>query len=335
MKRVWLFCLLALILSPSVRLAKAQSFVQKCAGSAGSTTSSCSLQNVSIGDLIAVSCMNDTAFSAQPSILDSLGNTYTFTPHSPTTGNVWIAFSANVTGGNATISCTAASGDTASVAAEEFSGVGTLDTDAYATSTTGATVNTPSLTPSQSGEVLFAAASVTGDISAAGSGWALDTATNGDATEHQIVSSVSATAVNFTQTETSGWAAVVVAFKPGASAPPSQASTAGYTTLVFDDELNTLSIAPSRSSSGTYNWYPGNFYETQTSPSSDITDTAGVLDLDWNKATGESLGLYDTSIEGESQSAAAGRSFRYGYFEARMKWDNVTGAWPAFWMAPV
>jgi beta-glucanase (GH16 family) len=27
-----------------------------------------------------------------------------------------------------------------------------------------------------------------------------------------------------------------------------------------------------------------------------------------------------------------GRSFRFGYFEARMKWDAVRGAWPSFWL---
>jgi hypothetical protein len=105
--------------------------------------------------------------------------------------------------------------------------------------------------------------------------------------------------------------------------------------MVFDDEFNTLNISPSRKSSSTYNWYPGLLYESTPPPTSEITATSGVLDLDWNKATGVSNGLYDTSIEGESSNGAAGKTFRYGYFEARMKWDNVTGAWPAFWMEPV
>jgi beta-glucanase (GH16 family) len=280
--------------------------------------------------------MNDTANSAQPSVADSDGNTYAFTPHSPTTGNVWIAYSANVKGGNITISCGVPTGDTVSVGVAEFSGVGVLDTDAYATASSGTTVNTPSITPSQSGEVLFAATAVGGEITVAGSGWTLGTVTNGNATEYQILSGTSATAVNFTQTGGSGWAAIEAAFMSSTTAtPPSQASAAGYTTLVFDDEFNTSNIAPSGNSSVKYNWYPGLFYETLTPPFSEISDTAGVLDLDWNKATGESTGLYNTSIESESSIGDAGRTFRYGYFEARMKWNNVTGTWPTIWLDPV
>jgi len=336
MKRILSLCLFTIVLASSVQLAKAQSFVQNCVGSASTTTSSCKLESVSIGDLLVIACMNDTTNSAQPTVADSEGNTYTFTPHSPTTGNVWIAYSANAKGGNTTISCGVPSGNTASVGAAEFSGVGVLDTDAYATASSGATVNTPSITPSQSGEVLFAATAVGGEITATGSGWTLDTVTNGNATEYQILSGTSATAVNFTQTGGSGWAAIEAAFMPTTTpTPPPQASAAGYSTLVFDDEFNTLNIAPSGNSSGAYNWYPGLFYESQTPPSSEITDTAGVLDLDWNKATGESTGLYNTSIESESSNADAGKKFRYGYFEVRMRWNNVTGTWPTIWLDPV
>ncbi|MDR3735802.1 MAG: hypothetical protein P4L10_09740, partial [Acidobacteriaceae bacterium] len=213
--------------------------------------------------MLVVACMNGTTSSTQPSMSDSVGNTYTFTPHSPTTGNVWIAYSANVKGSDTTISCSVSHGDTVSAEVEELTGVGALDTDAYATSPSGTTVNTPSITPSHAGELLIAAANAGGKITTAGSGWTLDTATNGNAMEHQILSGISAMAVNFTQTGGSGWGAIEAAFKPRAAAtPPSQASAAGYTTMVFDDEFNTLNISPSRKSSSTYNWYPGLLYES-------------------------------------------------------------------------
>ena len=43
----------------------------------------------------------------------------------------------------------------------------------------------------------------------------------------------------------------------------------------------------------------------------------------------------DTSIETFAQNNSNYRAWRYGYFEARMKWDVTTGAWPAFWLTPV
>jgi hypothetical protein len=91
--------------------------------------------------------------------------------------------------------------------------------------------------------------------------------------------------------------ALTVVTVTAASTPPSQASVAGYTTMVFDDEFNTLNISPSHSNSGKYNWYPGLLYESTPPPASEITDTSSVLDLDWNRAAGVSTGLYDTSIE--------------------------------------
>jgi hypothetical protein len=56
--------------------------------------------------------------------------------------------------------------------------------------------------------------------------------------------------------------------------------------------------------------------------------TPNGLDLQWDRASGEK----DTSIEGCATDASYCNTYRYGYFEARMKWDVTTGAWPAFWM---
>jgi beta-glucanase (GH16 family) len=63
--------------------------------------------------------------------------------------------------------------------------------------------------------------------------------------------------------------------------------------------------------------------------------SSGALDLDWTRSSWSGSGLCDATVEGESNSGLSGQSFRYGYFEARMKWDVTTGAWPAFWMIPV
>jgi hypothetical protein len=109
-------------------------------------------------------------------------------------------------------------------------------------------------------------------------------------------------------------------------APPSQA--AGYN-LVFDDEFTTLNISTNRE--GAYNWYEGIWWNSNISPMSDITDTNGVATLNW--VNGQGLG--STDITGCSQNGLNCHTYRYGYFEASMKWTPTTGAWPAFWLIPV
>ncbi len=308
-------------------------------------------------------CANHSADSALNSISDGK-NTYALTPNSPSFGNIWIGYAANVKGGNTTVSCSLPNNYTASVWAIEVKGAGGFDTDAYSTSSSGNTVNTPTVTPSQAGDILFAAAVTGGRITGAGSGWSLCPVESASACEYQILSGSSATAVKFTENSGSGWAAVEAAFSPaaasasgsggsgsgsggtvgsgsggtvgsGSSTAPAQAVSAGYSTLTFDDEFNTLSLAPSSASSANYNWYPGIWWENPGPPSSLITDNSSAVDLDWSQASSHSTGLYDTSISSESANGSAGRTFRYGYFEASMKWDNVTGSWPAFWMLPI
>ena len=43
----------------------------------------------------------------------------------------------------------------------------------------------------------------------------------------------------------------------------------------------------------------------------------------------------DTSISVLSRDKRHYAAWRYGYLEARMCWDVVPGAWPAFWLIPV
>ncbi len=113
-----------------------------------------------------------------------------------------------------------------------------------------------------------------------------------------------------------------------AQSPPPQA--AGYQ-LAFDDEFSTLSLSPNGTGSS-YNWYPGIWWDAAPPPSL-ITDANSALNLTWsrNQVSQSSQG---TSISTFSRDTQYGHTFRYGYFEARMKWDVTTGAWPAFWMLP-
>ncbi len=108
------------------------------------------------------------------------------------------------------------------------------------------------------------------------------------------------------------------------TAPP---QAAGYK-LMFSDEFDSLNLSPT--GTGSYTWYPGIWWSASLPLPSLTTDSNSVLDLAWSSGGG----LYETDISTLSHDATQGHTFRYGYFEARMKWDVTTGAWPAFWMVP-
>jgi hypothetical protein len=90
--------------------------------------------------------------------------------------------------------------------------------------------------------------------------------------------------------------------------PPS-----GYT-QVFGEEFSGSSL-PS-------GWRLG-YYFNNSVPSGAVTVSGDALHLTWTRGGSSN----DISI-------STNASWKYGYFEARMKWNPTTGAWPAFWMIP-
>ena len=113
---------------------------------------------------------------------------------------------------------------------------------------------------------------------------------------------------------------------PAAFKPPPQAP--GYS-LAFDEEFTTPDI--SSNGSGLYTWYPGVWFFHTPAPQSNIVQSPGELQLTWDSSQASP----ETSVETLSANKLQSTTFRYGYFEARMKWDVVTGAWPAFWLTPI
>ncbi len=107
--------------------------------------------------------------------------------------------------------------------------------------------------------------------------------------------------------------------------PPNQA--AGYS-LVFYDDFTNLNLSPD--GTGQYTWYQGPFWATPPNPFQASVNSS-VLDLKWSNGQSPA----NTTVTSCSADGTHCRAFRYGYFEARMKWDVTTGAWPAFWMIPV
>ena len=113
---------------------------------------------------------------------------------------------------------------------------------------------------------------------------------------------------------------------PEKPVPPPQAQ--GYK-LLFADEFDGFDISPN--GRGVHAWYEGVWFNRQHASRTNISAANSVLSLKWERGQPAT----DTSITTLSRDLRSYAAWRYGYFEARMRWDVVKGAWPAFWLIPV
>jgi len=119
--------------------------------------------------------------------------------------------------------------------------------------------------------------------------------------------------------------AAVAAFSQSGSpfTPPPQVS--GYN-LVLSEDFSSFDLSPD--GYGMHRWYPGIYFNAAKPLPGSITISNSILNLRWNRSSGQT----NTSIQGCANNAGHCNTYRYGYFEAKMKWDVANGAWPAFWM---
>jgi hypothetical protein len=117
----------------------------------------------------------------------------------------------------------------------------------------------------------------------------------------------------------------VFAAAPSLTPPP---PAAGYR-LVFHDEFDSLDLSPD--ASGNHAWYANVWFNHKPRPIENISASDGILHLKWTLGQKSD----DTSIESASPDGRYFHAWRYAYFEARMKWDVVNGAWPAIWLLPI
>ncbi len=110
------------------------------------------------------------------------------------------------------------------------------------------------------------------------------------------------------------------------SSTPPQAQ--GYR-LVFKDDFGALDLSPN--GLGVHTWYEGVWWSQKHAPLRNISASDSIVSLTWQRAQDAP----DTSITTLSRDKRHFAAWRYGYFEARMRWDAVRGAWPAFWLIPV
>jgi hypothetical protein len=108
------------------------------------------------------------------------------------------------------------------------------------------------------------------------------------------------------------------------SCPP---QVAGYR-LVFSDDFDTLDLSPD--GKGVHKWYEGVWFSQHHAPLTNITVGQSAVSLVWKRGQEQP----DTSIATFSRYSPSFHAWRYGYFEARMKWTPVRGAWPAVWLIP-
>jgi hypothetical protein len=195
--------------------------------SSGTTATVVIPQNPRPGDLVCVGIMGGHGLTLG-TVKDSNNNSYTITPNSPssahdaTAGSIWLAYllsaPANATG---TITATFSAGtiSTADMWADEFymgSGASAVfDKDAVGSGSTGPTINTPSITPTQTGELLFAHANCDAHVTAINGSWIQGDGTLQspafDGAAYILSSSSGATALNFTENG-SAWDSMAMAF---------------------------------------------------------------------------------------------------------------------------
>lgn len=96
--------------------------------------------------------------------------------------------------------------------------------------------------------------------------------------------------------------------------------------MAYSEDFRYFDLSPN--GYGKHNWYPGIYFQSKPPLPHEIGFSGSALDLQWDRNSPEN----NTSIEGCAYDASHCTTFRYGYFEARMKWDVVTGSWPAFWL---
>lgn len=103
--------------------------------------------------------------------------------------------------------------------------------------------------------------------------------------------------------------------------------------LVFSDDFDTLDLgafntaAPSQA----HNWNEGMWFSHDHTALDSFTVRNSVLSLTWKRGQKRP----DSSISTFSTRNRSYCAWRYGYFEARMKWTPLKGSWPAFWLASV
>lgn len=123
---------------------------------------------------------------------------------------------------------------------------------------------------------------------------------------------------------------LVLGLHPAFSAPP--AAFRDYRLVLFDDfNTDDLGFAEGGRAQQPNTWYEGVWFSKHHAPRENFVFSASELSLIWKRGQPQP----DSSIATFSRNNPHYHAWRYGYFEARMKWQPQPGAWPAFWLIPI
>ncbi|WP_170165367.1 glycoside hydrolase family 16 protein [Luteococcus japonicus] len=121
--------------------------------------------------------------------------------------------------------------------------------------------------------------------------------------------------------------------QPAAASAPAPATQGGFGTLTFQDEFQDLSSIDLTGNGDTSKkWFTDRPFGFPKMPASDLSVSDGVLNLN------QSFDNLNFGISTYSKKAKAGKSFKYGYYEARIAFDQTNDAavsqvrgFPSFW----
>jgi beta-glucanase (GH16 family) len=114
------------------------------------------------------------------------------------------------------------------------------------------------------------------------------------------------------------------------AAPPQPAS---HYQLVFSEDFDTLDLGAADDGSVTqaHVWYEGVWFSSHHVDRGHFKISNSALSLIWSRGQQQP----DTTISTFARRNPHFHAWRYGYFEARLKWRPEEGAWPAVWLIPV
>lgn len=200
--------------------------------SSGTTVAVTLTSNPATGDAVACAVIGFPTSLTISSITDGNSNAYTVTPNSPSTAQggsariIWLAYLLNApSNANKTITATFSGSITFAsvIRCDQFhrsSGTWTFDTDVVGSGTSAPPVNTPSITPSVSGELLYAGLTIANaaDVTGVGGSWTqsaggIDSSNKFHLTEYILSAASGATAANFTLSGTANWNSMAMALK--------------------------------------------------------------------------------------------------------------------------
>jgi len=107
---------------------------------------------------------------------------------------------------------------------------------------------------------------------------------------------------------------------------PTRAKSTGLNSLIWHDEFDSLDVSVKQVRTD-HKWY-ARFKDTNPSYSA----SNGILTMVWTwKNTWGDIPILMSNVNKDSANMGTG-VFLYGYVEARMRCDMPKGAWPAFWL---